>query len=645
MCGIAGIYSNQPQAANCSEMMINAIRHRGPDSHGTWSDPEVGIYLAHARLSIQDLTSAGNQPMKSRSGRFLVVFNGEIYNHRKLRKELEIVNAGVSWRGYSDTETFLAGFEHWGIEQTVKKTIGMFAFAVWDKKYRKLVLGRDRLGEKPLYYGWQNNMFVFASELSAIKAHPAFKAEINRDALTLLLRHNCIPAPHSIFKGIKKLLPGCLVTLSSCENEAHPVHYWDPVNVIANSQATPFSGTPHEAVDELESLLKDAVKKQLLSDVPLGAFLSGGVDSSLVVAMMQTQSNIPVNTFSLGFNIAAYDEAKHAKAVAAHLKTNHTELYVSAQMARDIIPRLPELYCEPFSDASQIPTFLVSQLARQHVTVSLSGDGGDELFGGYNRYVLSEKIWGRLSTLPVGLRSVLASSLTGVSPRMWNKLLGPIQKVLPEGLAQANIGEKLHKGAGVMTLKSLLEVHRHLASHWKNPEEIVIGGKEPLTLLTMPDKQPQTDNPIHQMMALDLLTYLPDDILCKVDRAAMAVSLETRVPLFDYRVVEFAWRLPLDYKLRDGVGKWVLRQVLYKYIPKNLIERPKMGFGIPIGDWLRGPLREWAEDLLSESRLKREGFFKPDPIQKKLREHMSGDFNWQYHLWSVLMFQAWLAEN
>lgn len=666
MCGLAGFLQTNglgsSQAQALAAHMGKRILHRGPDDGGVWCDADVGIGLSHRRLSILDLSPAGHQPMVSLSGRYVIVFNGEIYNHLELRQELErgpLILAlspegrgdmggergKISWRGHSDTETLLAGIDAWGIEVTVKKSIGMFAFAVWDREARTLTLGRDRLGEKPLYYGWQGDTFLFGSELKALKAHPAFHAEIDRNALVLLMRYNYIPAPYSIYQGIHKLLPGSLLTVSLQNRNTQPQRYWDVRQVVADGLAKPFMGSPGEAVDDLDKLLKDAVAQQMMADVPLGAFLSGGVDSSAIVALMQAQSSRPVRTFTIGFHEADYNEAEHAKAVARHLGTDHTELYVSPQQALDVIPRLPSLYCEPFADSSQIPTFLVSQLARQQVTVSLSGDGGDEFFGGYNRYVLGQRLWGKLSRLPVGLRQGLAQMLSRVSPQVWNHLLGPIQKLLPSSLAQANIGDKVRKGAGVMAARTPTDLYRLLVSHWPQPSELVIDATEPYTVLTDPGQQPQADHFVHLMMALDMITYLPDDILTKVDRAAMGVSLETRVPLLDHRVVEFAWRLPLDYKLRDGVGKWPLRQVLYKYMPRELIERPKMGFGVPIDSWLRGPLREWATDLLDEQRLRREGYFHPEPIRAKWLEHLSGKRNWQYHLWDVLMFQAWLENQ
>jgi len=645
MCGFAGFLgafagSSSSEWPEVLRRTGRAIAHRGPDDAGIWTDAGANVGLAHQRLSIVDLSVAGHQPMVSASRRYVIVFNGEIYNHLDLRELLG--NAEWDWRGHSDTETLLAGFDVWGIAGTVERAIGMFAFAVWDNASRKLTLCRDRLGEKPLYYGWQGDTFLFGSELKALKAHPAFRAEIDRNALALLMRHSSIPSPYSIYQGIHKLLPGTLLTVSLQDRNAPPRRYWDARQVVADGLAHPFMGSPDEAVDALDILLRDAVAKQMIADVPLGAFLSGGVDSSTVVALMQAQSSRPVKTFTIGSHDQGFDEAVHARAVARHLGTDHTELYVTPQRALDLIPGLPTLYDEPFADPSQIPTFLVSQMTRQHVTVSLSGDGGDELFGGYNRYVLARQLWSKFSRLPRGGRVALGRMIVAISPQGWNRLLGPLQSLLPIGLAQANIGDKLHKGADVMAARTPADLYRMLVSHWLDPAALVLGATEPATVLTETDLQPQTDDFVHHMMALDLLTYLSDDILTKVDRAAMGVSLEARVPLLDHRVVEFAWSLPLDYKLRNGVGKWPLRQLLYRYVPKELIERPKMGFGVPIDSWLRGPLREWAEDLLDKSRLRQEGYFDPAPIRGKWDEHVSGKRNWQYHLWDVLMFQAWL---
>jgi asparagine synthase (glutamine-hydrolysing) len=649
MCGIAGFINAVEipgeRWPSVLHQMGAAIGHRGPDDMGVWVDLDAGIGLAHRRLAIVDLSAAGHQPMVSASGRYVIVFNGEIYNHLDLREQLcKLVGGHADWRGHSDTETLLAGFDAWGIADTTRRLIGMFAFAVWDRADRKLILGRDRLGEKPLYFGWQGATFLFGSELKALRAHPAFCADIDRNALALLMRHNYIPAPHSIYQGIRKLLPGSLLTVSIHDRSARPRRYWDARQVVANGLSDPFAGSPQDAVDELERLLGDAVGRQMMADVPLGAFLSGGVDSSTIVALMQSRSPRPVKTFTIGFHEEGFNEAVHAKAVAQHLGTDHTELYVTPEQALEVIPRLPGLYDEPFSDSSQIPTFLVSQMTRQHVTVSLSGDAGDELFCGYSRYLIGMRMWGKLSRLPMPVRQAMAVAITRLGPSTWNRLLGPVQRLLPGSLAQANIGDKLHKGASVLGSRNPVELYRLLLSHWRDPSELVLGATEPGTVLTDAALQPLTDHFVHQMMSLDLLTYLPDDILTKVDRAAMGVSLETRVPMLDHRVVEFAWRLPLDYKLRDGVGKWPLRQVLDRYVPRKLIERPKMGFGVPIDSWLRGPLRAWAEDLLGESRLRSEGFFDAPQIRQKWAEHLSGSRNWQACLWNVLMFQAWRQE-
>lgn len=646
MCGFVGFLTPGPWARDETapellSLMANMIVHRGPDSEGYWHNAASGIALGHRRLTIVDLSPAGAQPMHSACGRYVLAFNGEVYNHLDLRKALD----DLPWRGHSDTESLLAGFSAWGVSATLQRCIGMFAIAVWDKQERMLTLARDRLGEKPLYYGWQgqneNSCFLFGSDLAAIKAHPAFAAEINRDALALYMRHNAIAAPHSIYQDIYKLPPGCLLTLSLAEREPKVDPYWSLLQVAEQGVAHPFAGTDAEAVDALETLLKDTVRQQMVADVPLGAFLSGGIDSSTVVALMQAQSSRPVKTFTIGFNEDGYNEAVHAKAVARHLGTEHTELYVTPQQVLDVIPILPSLYSEPFADSSQIPTFLVSQLARQRVTVSLSGDAGDELFCGYNRYVLTRKLWQRIGRLPLPVRRLAAAGICGLSPMVWNALLRPLRPLMLASLRHANVGDKLHKGAGLLASPSVEMLYLSLISGWE-PYGLVLGAQEPLTHLRGKPLPLTGLDDVQRMMVLDTITYLPDDILVKVDRAAMGLSLETRVPFLDHRVVEFAWQLPQHLKLRGRVGKWALRQVLYRHVPKALIERPKMGFGVPIDSWLRGPLREWAEDLIDESRLRQEGYFNPAPIRKKWAEHLSGQRNWQHHLWSVLMFQAWL---
>lgn len=654
MCGFVGFMGGLTSYGQLGDeamlkRMADTIAYRGPDDAGYWCDGEHRVGLGHRRLSIVDLSPAGHQPMGSGSSRYVIAFNGEIYNHILLRQALDATEQAPGWRGHSDTETLLAGFDAWGIQGTVERAIGMFAFAVWDRQTSTLTLGRDRLGEKPLYYGWQGRgndaTFLFGSELKALRAHPAFESNVNRGALSLQLRHNYIPAPHSIYEGIAKLRPGCLLTVSLQQREPREWAYWSGAQVAESGVANAFGGSADRAVDALEDLLKDAVRQQMMADVPLGAFLSGGVDSSTVVALMQVQSSRPVKTFTIGFNEEGYNEAVHAKAVAKHLGTDHTELYVTAEQAQAVIPLLPALYDEPFSDSSQIPTFLVSQLARQHVTVSLSGDAGDELFCGYNRYQITANLWRKLAAVPLPLRKLAARAISSISPQSWNRLAGALAGFVPQSARLANVGDKLHKGAGVLASQSADALYLGLVSHWHDPGAVVIGGYEPPTLLTGNVPALCGLDDVQRMMALDLLTYLPDDILNKVDRAAMGVSLETRVPFLDHRVVEFAWSLPQSMKLRDGKTKWALRQVLYRHVPETLIERPKMGFGVPIDVWLRGPLREWAEDLLSETRLKREGFFNPTPIRRKWTEHLSGQRNWQYYLWDVLMFQAWLAER
>lgn len=664
MCGLVGFLGGAVDAGSddaCQEgsgrallrAMADKLITRGPDDGGYWSDTGHRVGLGHRRLAIVDLSPAGHQPMVSANGRYVIAFNGEVYNHLELRRELDseasksqvVSGKYLAWRGHSDTETLLAGIDAWGLEATLTKSIGMFAIALWDRETNTLTLARDRMGEKPLYYGWQGSaaqrVFLFGSELKALKAHPAFAADIDRGALCLLLRHNYIPAPHSIYNGINKLEPGCLLSVSLAQPEPLIWKYWDMVDVASAGVARPFSGTAEQAVDALEVLAKDAVRQQMMADVPLGAFLSGGIDSSTVVALMQAQSSRPVKTFTIGFNEQGYNEAEHAKAVAAHLGTEHTELYVTPEQAMEVIPRLPGLYCEPFADSSQIPTFLVSQLARQHVTVSLSGDAGDELFCGYNRYLLTQRLWKKLSSVPAPLRVLAARAITSLSPAAWDDLA----HLIPGAGKWSMLGDKLHKGARVLASRSVDQLYLGMVSHLDNPAEWVVGGQEPATRLT--GLRPDLDglNEVQQMMLLDAISYLPDDILAKVDRAGMGVSLEGRVPFLDHRVVEFAWSLPLEYKLREGQSKWPLRQVLYRYVPRELIDRPKMGFGVPLHNWLRGPLREWAESLLEEGRLQREGYFYPAPIRKMWAEHLSGKRNWMARLWCVLMFQAWLEEQ
>jgi asparagine synthase (glutamine-hydrolysing) len=647
MCGIAGFlasdYAGMPgHLENVGTHMALAIQHRGPDGAGVWADSAVGLCLAHRRLSILDLSQTGHQPMISQSGRYVIAFNGEIYNHLSLRKEL---GKEVRWRGHSDTESLLAGFEAWGVEATLKRTVGMFAIALWDCKERILTLSRDRIGEKPLYYGFQNGTLFFGSELKALKAHPDFRSEIDRDAICLYLRHCYIPAPYSIYKGIKKLLPGTYLQLPlghdvDALRRIAPTRYWSMENVARAGES--FAGSDVEAISALDRQLRQSIGLQLVADVPLGAFLSGGVDSSTVVALMQAQSPRPIKTFSIGFDEESYNEAKYAKAVAQHLGTDHTELYISSAEAMRVIPRLGRIYDEPFADSSQIPTFFVSQMTRQHVTVSLSGDAGDELFCGYNRYMLAD-LWGPVSKVPFSIRRVAGLLVNSIAPTTWDRFFQQAGNYLT---LPPNMSEKLGKLATrLMNVDGVNELYYSLVSEIDFPERVVIGSKEPPTWLTDIGLASKCSDAKLHMMLMDTMAYLPDDILVKVDRAAMANSLETRVPFLDHRVVEMAWSFPMSMKVRDGKTKWVLREVLYQYVPRQLIERPKVGFGIPLGEWLRGPLREWVEVLLDNYRLRQEGFFDVAYIRLKWREHLEGKRNNQYLLWSILMFQVWLEEQ
>jgi asparagine synthase (glutamine-hydrolysing) len=645
MCGIAGFIgfgrlgSESPEAI--ATRMGLAIAHRGPDDAGVWCDAGPQVALVHRRLSIIELSAAGHQPMLSPSGRFVVIYNGEIYNHADLRAQLP---SGQAWRGHSDTETLLAGFDAWGIEATLKRATGMFALAIWDRQLRVLTLARDRAGEKPLYYGRHNGVLLFGSELKALRAHPAFQGEVDRDALALQLFHNYIPAPYSIYRDIRKLLPGTFLQIDGeaiARNDLElpaPTSYWrwpEPSSSVVSSSSEDDAA----AVARLDETLRRAVRRQMMADVPLGAFLSGGIDSSTIVAMMQAQSTRPVQTFSIGFHEAGYDEAKHAKVVARHLGTDHTELYVTPEDALSVIPALPQFYDEPFSDSSQIPTLLLARLARKRVTVSLSGDAADELFGGYSRYQRIARAWSMISRLPAPARRFSAAMIRTLPVPLWNSLALPARAFLP--VRGRNIGHKAHKFAGLIDQDDRMRFYRRFDCHWPFPEQVVVGADKLQPHAPAGDRLDYRED----MMLADALAYLPDDILVKVDRAAMATSLETRVPFLDPDVIELAASLPLGMKIRGGQGQWVLRQVLHKYVPRELVDRPKMGFGVPIDSWLRGPLRDWGEALLDESRLRREGYFHSAPIRQAWREHLSGQRNWQHQLWDVLMFQLWLEHQ
>jgi asparagine synthase (glutamine-hydrolysing) len=638
MCGLTGFWDRRAATGGeaLSQLvgrMSDTLRLRGPDDSGVWVDAACGIALGFRRLAIVDLSPNGHQPMISADGRFVVAYNGEVYNFRELRVELEA--SGARFRGTSDTEVMIEGFSRWGVRPTIERLIGMFAVAIWDRESRRLHLVRDRLGIKPLYWGRFGALAVFGSELKALRAHPGWTPEIDQGATSAYLRFGYVPAPHSIYHGVQKLEPGCLLTIGD-EGEERIERFWSLPDVVRAGREARIAVDDDEATDQLESLLKDAVGRRMVADVPLGAFLSGGIDSSTVVALMQAQSDRPVRTFTIGFREPGYNEAEQAKAVARHLGTDHTELYVEPDHARAVIPQLPDHYDEPFSDSSQIPTFLISELTRRHVTVALSGDGGDELFAGYNRYVWAQSIWRRLGWLPAGARDAVAAGLRSLPPPIWDGLFG----LLPASVRPRLAGDKVHKLAGMLQLAGPDAVYRQLVSQWDAPERLMPSISETRGLLFDASVASTVPDFAERMRYIDTLTYLPDDILTKVDRASMAVSLEARVPLLDHRVVAFAWRLPQHLLVRGGVSKFLLRQVLYRYVPRALIDRPKMGFGVPIDAWLRGPLRGWAEDLLAEPSL-RDGGLEPEPILVQWRQHLSGARNAQYPLWAVLMLQAW----
>ena len=646
MCGIAGFVNTSQSlkygsGVDIAIKMSGSLRHRGPDDGGIWHNQEKSVFLSHRRLSIVDLSEHGKQPMYSISSRYVLVFNGEIYNHLSLRSKLESKQGIIKWKGRSDTETLLACIDFWGLKSTLEQCRGMFSLALFDRKSRVIYLARDRLGEKPLYYGMQNGVLLFGSELKALKAHPAFLGNIDRESLSLQLRHSYIPSPHSIYQDVKKLTPGTIlkvhVDVKYCRTADldSPTPYWSLEKVAFNAQKNTYTGDFSDAVENLEYLLIDSIKGQMGSDVPLGAFLSGGIDSSLIVALMQSQSINPVETFSIGFKEMGYNEAIHAKLISQHLGTKHTEMYVSAQDAMDVIPNLPTLYDEPFSDSSQIPTYLLSQVAKRRVDVSLSGDAGDELFGGYNRYLWVKRIWEKSQLMPVTVRRFLVQMILRTPYHVWDKVL---QYIIATPLS----GEKMHKLAKILSAGSIKESYFNLVSHWQNADNIVVGSGNVISSIMKFDCEVFSSHIEQEMMYLDMFSYLPDDILTKVDRAAMGVSLETRVPFLDHHVVEFACQLPLSMKIKNGEGKWILRRLLDKHIPRKLIERPKMGFGVPIDTWLREDLKEWAEDLLDEDRLKHEGFLHAEPIKRKWDEHLSRKRNWQHDLWDVLMFQLWL---
>ncbi len=638
MCGIAGIWDQRARSApealvNATQRMTDALRHRGPDAGDVWYDAAAGLALGHRRLSIIDLSPAGAQPMVSSCGRFVISFNGEAYNFADLRPELEA--AGRRFRGHSDTEVIVEGVAQWGVAATVERVIGMFAMALWDRQERVLTLVRDRLGIKPLYWARFGDTLLFGSELKSLRTHQGWTPRLNRAAAAAFFRLAYVPGPATIYEGVHLLPPGTILTARALR-EPELSSFWSLEAVAREGQSARFGGSEQDAVDALDALLGDAVRRRMIADVPLGAFLSGGIDSSTIVALMQANNPRKVRSFTIGFHERQYNEAEHAKAVAAHLGTDHTELYVSPEHALAVIPRLPDMYDEPFADASQIPTFLVSEMTRRHVTVALSGDGGDEVFGGYNKYFQLRRFFGALERLPPATGSMAASLIRAVPRGAWSMLAG----IIPEQHRPPQLDDKMQKLAGVLEGGSD-DFYRLVGTHWPDPALLVPGAVAPLLAADDPRFAIVVPDPVERMQFLDTLTYLPDDILTKVDRASMAVALEARVPLLDHRVVAFSWSLPPEWKARPGQGKYLLRRVLDRYVPRSLVERPKAGFAAPIDSWLRGPLKDWAEGLLDPARLKREGVLAPEPIGEKWREHLDGKRNWQYLLWDVLMFQAW----
>lgn len=646
MCGITGFidgHLRKEESESIIRAMTDTLRHRGPDGEGYWSEDNTGLHLGHRRLAILDLSEAGKQPMMSGSQRYVVTYNGEIYNAPELRDEL--IDIGHRFKGHCDTEVLVEALDRWGLGNTLTRLSGMFAMAVFDREERSLHLVRDRFGKKPLYYGWTPERLIFGSELKALRANPRLHVTLDPDAIGMYFRYLCVPSPWSIYKEVSKVPPASVVTFDATELKREPrvTEFWSAREEFNRSDKAAFSGNLDEAVEALSAVLKAAVSKRMIADVPLGAFLSGGIDSSLVVALMQEASERPVKTFTVGFEDPALNEAEYAKAIAHHLGTDHTEIYVTSKEALDVVPSLPTMYDEPFADSSQIPTYLISKLARSQLKVALSGDGGDELFGGYNRHLIAHRYFRTIGRTPAGVRRLLGRSALAIPEAAWDRALRALPFLGPKGVRSGDVGYKAHKFARVLSSSDSASLHLSLASVWKDPSELVHGWKNPPDPLQENDKWPSAADPVKRMMFLDAMTYLPNDVLAKVDRASMATSLEVRNPFLDPEVASLAWSFPRRLNFSRNQGKLVPRHVLVRYLMPEHIDRPKQGFGVPLAAWLRGPLRGWGEEMLGSKRLA--AFVDSKGAMEAWTSHQSRKRNLEHHLWALLMLSAWLSTN